>query len=523
VSKYFKPDWKLIGFGFVLGVLIAVGFFAWRAGSFVSNTTGGGRTEGFLPTPTASATTLENGTTNYSQTFSTPVAEAQTVNLATTPLPSPTTGATISPSDPVLVQKIKRGEPVTVMLAGYGGNGRAGEWLTDTILVLRYDPKTKTVVQLNIPRDLYVYVPYGGKDNGKWSKINTILPTIMDWSAPNQDALDRRYRWTDDRKKFDSGINLIADTVETVIGMRIDYWATMSFEGFRRFIDAMGGVDVTVERYFIDRKYPRNDNDQIDAGYKTVEFYPGRQRLSGERAIQYARSRFSETIGETGDFARSKRQMTLIGAVRTQVLRDNLVLKAFDYMQALEGKIRFSLDFNELVGLANYFNTADGKSILANLKFESLVLNDRFLEDTTIGDAYVLVPVEGQGKYAAIQRWLRFGLAGTVAKSDNLKIQVLNGNGQVGIASKFTDFLVEQGFYMLQEQDGENRPDTVVFDYTQGKATDTLDRLKAYLPGLKVMSVPPSQRPKNAPPDVDLQLCLGKDFKLTAIAGASGR
>lgn len=518
MASYLKKNWKLVVVGFVLLLVAAISFSVWRVGSFVGETTGGGRTSGFLePGPTTEALA---GTVipRYTQADSTPVSGVRSENVLPTPVA--TQAVTI---DSAPLQKIKRGEPVTMMLVGYGGNGHAGEWLTDTILLLRYDPKAKTIMQLNVPRDLYVYIPYGGKNNGKWSKINNILPSIMDWDKPTQDSLDPRYRWTDSQKKFDSGINLLADTVETVVGFRVDYWATMSFEGFRRFIDAMGGVQVQVERYFIDYKYPRNDNDQIDAGYKTVEFYPGMQRLSGERAIQYARSRYSETPGEMGDFARSKRQMNLISAVRIQALKENLILKSLDYMQALQGQIRFSLSFGDIVGLANYFNSSEGKSLLNDVKFDSRVLNDKFLENKTLGDSYILVPTEGQGKYAAIQRWIQFAILEEAPKSDPFKLQVLNGNGLPGIASKFTDFLVEQGFNMLQEQDGENRSDTVIFDYTQGKATDTVTRLKAYLPDLKVMPMPPSQRPKNAPPDVDLQLCLGKDFKLTAISGATGK
>lgn len=495
MAKYLKLYWKYIFIGFALALVASLAFLSWRVGSFVGETTGGGRTGGFLepspslgPSPTAG------------------------LSLVTPVRPTPT----LSQPAVAPVQKIKRGEAITILLAGYGGNNHAGQWLTDTILLLRYDPQTKTVMQLNIPRDLYVYIPYGGKDNGRWGKINTVLASIMEWDKPNQDSLDRRYRWTDNLKKFDSGINLLADTVETVVGFRVDYWAALSFEGFRRFVDAMGGVEVQVERYFIDHKYPRNDNDRLDASYKTIEFYPGWQRLSGERAIEYARSRYSTSPAEEGDFARSKRQMNLVGAVRTQALKENLIIKSLDYMQALQGKIRFSLDFSEMVGLANYFNSAEGKNRLNEVKFDSRILNAKFLQDKIVDNAYILVPLEGPGKYAAIQRWLHFAMLGAAARQDPFRLQVLNGNGQPGIASQYTDFLLDQGFNMVQEQDGENRPDTVVFDYTMGQASSTLSRLKTYLPDLKVL---PLQRPKNVPPEVALQLCLGKDFKATVPTG----
>ncbi len=504
--------WKLLLTTFTLLILAGVGLLGWRVSSFVGDTTGGGRTSGYLETTPAQQLTDRVQAEQFQATPGTPG-----IVPTTDPAIKPPTQAGFS--DSPIVQKLKKGVPVTMMLVGYGGNGHAGEWLSDTILLLRYDPNTKTVLQLNIPRDLYVYVPYGGKDKGSWKKINDILASIMYWDKTNQTNLDPRYHWNSPQKQFDSGINLLADTVEIVTGFRIDYWSTVSFEGFRRFIDAMGGVDVTVERYFVDRKYPRNDNELIDASYMTIEFKAGSQRMSGERAIEYARSRYSESPEEMGDFARSKRQMNLINAVKAQILKDNLMLKGLDYMQALQGQIRFSLDFGELVSLANYFSSAEGKSLLTDIKFDSKILNDRFLTNQKLGDSYILVPQEGQGKYAAIQRWLYFAILGAGAKTSEAKVQILNGNGQTGLAGKFTDFLIEQKFNMLEEQDGENRPDTVVFDYTGGKADRIIARLKTYLPYLRVLPTPISQRPENAPPDVDLQLCLGKDFRWSTSFG----
>lgn len=95
-----------------------------------------------------------------------------------TPAPSPTASVlsllTSTPdfNNSSAIQKIKSGAPVTLMLFGYRGYGHAGQWLTDTILLMRYDPKTKTMLQLNIPHDMYVFIPYGGTNNGRWAKIH---------------------------------------------------------------------------------------------------------------------------------------------------------------------------------------------------------------------------------------------------------------------------------------------------------------------------------------------------------------
>ncbi|HEX2912618.1 MAG TPA: LCP family protein [Chloroflexia bacterium] len=497
----FKKHWKRILALASLVVLLLVGFGLFRVVSFVGSTTGGGRSQGYLTTATPDVTT-PTGVQN--QVFN---------SLTGTPTPAlPALTPTPDFSNSSLVQKVKGGAPVTMLLFGYGGYGHAGQWLTDTIMLLRYDPKNKTLLELNIPRDLYVFIPYGGANNGRWAKINTVFASIMEWDKPTQQSLDTRYRWDNDQKKYDSAANLLADTVELVTGQRVDYWAGLSFEGFRRFIDAMGGVEVNVQRYFIDHKYPRNDDDQVDASVMTVEFYPGKQLMNGERAIEYARSRYSDSPEEGNDFARSQRQMNLINAVKDKALKENLVLKIFDYMQALQGQLRFSLDFGEIASLANYLNSSEGKSLLQQTRLVPAVLNDKLLIDKTLDGAYILVPREGQGQYDQLQRWLRFAILNADMKDDEIKVQVLNSNGTPGIAAKFSDFLIGQGFRVLQEQDGENQEQSELLDYTMGKSPATVARLKSYLPNLKVTELSPDKKPANAPSGVDMQLRLGKDF-----------
>lgn len=523
MSAFVKKQWRWLLGGTVLLVLTLGIFMTARVASFIGDSTGGGRTEGYLatsPTPDAALTATAQANRadlflpTATSSFSTALNPAVTPTSSASNLSSATPAPTVNFNASSFVQKIKNGEPISMLVLGYGGNGHSGEWLTDTILVMRYDPKTKTISQFSLPRDLYVYVPYGGKNNGRWAKINTILASIMEWNKPTQESLDPKYRWNDDQKKFDSGVNLVADSVELVLGLRIDHWATLSFDGFRRLIDAMGGVEVNVERYFIDYQYPRNDDDRVDAGFTTAEFQAGVQKLSGEKAIEYSRSRHSETPNEGSDFARSRRQMRLISAVKEQVVKQNLVLKSLDFMQALQGKIRFSLDFGELTALANYFNSSEGKSLTNDLKFSSEVLDAAYVTDTTINGDYALIPTEGQGKYAAIQRWVQSRIANADIRREAVRVQVLNAaGGRAGLATRVTDFLLDEGFRMSEVQDGADRDQTELIDYTQGAAPNTIARLKLYLPNLKVTQLSPDKKPPNAPAEAGMQLFLGKDYK----------
>jgi len=108
----------------------------------------------------------------------------------------------------------------------------------------------------------------------------------------------------------------------------------INFDVFTQIIDTLGGVEVDVERSFDDYKYPipGKENDFCDGDpeykcrYEHIHFEAGLQRMDGERALKYVRSRFAE--GKEGtDFARSKRQQRLLFAIKNKVLSPRTLLK----------------------------------------------------------------------------------------------------------------------------------------------------------------------------------------------------
>lgn len=168
--------------------------------------------------------------------------------------------------------------------------------LTDTIIVGSYDHKTKEAVMISLPRDLWV--PY---DSGSAGKINAA------------------YAY--------GGIDLAKTMVEKALGVPIHYYAVIDFEGFRKAIDILGGVDVEVEQAFDDYKYPipgREDVWPENDRYEYLHFDAGRQHMDGELALKFARSRMA--VGPEGnDFARAKRQQKVVLAAKDRLLSLNLL------------------------------------------------------------------------------------------------------------------------------------------------------------------------------------------------------
>jgi LCP family protein required for cell wall assembly len=189
---------------------------------------------------------------------------------------------------------------VNVLVLGYGGGAHDGANLTDSLMVLSLDPRSGATAMVSVPRDLWMQVP---PDSNQFAKINTAyevgLANGYAGLAPGRDA----------------GAALAARQVSDVTGLDVSYWVTLNFTGFRSLVDALGGVDLTVPTAFT-ANYPRNDDPNIDAGWKTIHFDTGRQHMDGERAIEYARARYVlEPASEGTDFARSARQQFLVRAI----------------------------------------------------------------------------------------------------------------------------------------------------------------------------------------------------------------
>ncbi|MFY1691954.1 LCP family protein [Plantactinospora sp. WMMB782] len=151
---------------------------------------------------------------------------------------------------------------------------------SDTI-ILAHLPADRSSAQLvSIPRDTWVNVPKSkdGKHGGRDAKINAA------------------YAW--------GGIPLMVQTVEKFTGVRIDHVALVDFAGFKEIVDALGGVQLTVEESFT------STHSLLPGGRR--EFKKGKQVMDGAQALDYARERYAF---KDGDFARIRHQQQVIRAI----------------------------------------------------------------------------------------------------------------------------------------------------------------------------------------------------------------
>src|SRR4029077_10373708 len=148
----------------------------------------------------------------------------------------------------------------------------AGGSRSDTLMLVRIDPRTKYISLLSLPRDLYVTIPGYGVD-----KINAAYS--------------------------DGGYKLALRTVEDATGVKPNYLVTVNFKGFRDLVDKFHGVYVPVDQYY----YHQNVAGQEQ--YSQVDIPPGYQLLNGTNALAFARYRHTDS-----DFYRNARQQVFLHA-----------------------------------------------------------------------------------------------------------------------------------------------------------------------------------------------------------------
>ena len=186
---------------------------------------------------------------------------------------------------------------------------------SDTLMVASLNTEDETGALLSIPRDTRVAIQGNGYD-----KIN------------------HAYAY--------GGHKLSQSTVEQLLGVPIDHYILIDTHAFERIVDAIGGVELDVEK----RMYYEDPWD--DDGGLIIDIYPGEQHLDGERAIQYVRYRDGE-----GDIGRIGRQQKFMKAVLAQVLSPDILPKLPALAEEIRNAVETDMSLKDFLSFAAVLET----------------------------------------------------------------------------------------------------------------------------------------------------------------------
>ena len=384
------------------------------------------------------------------------------------------------------------GEPQNFLLVGsddranlddpeaFGTAEQTGDAKSDTIMLVRVDPEHETAAMLSFPRDLWVEIA----GTGRHDRINTAFSI-------------------GDRE----GARRLIDTIKLNFNIPVHHYAEVDFEGFRRVVDAVGGIKVYLPN-------PVRDYDpEVGRNQSGLDIdQTGCIELDGQQALSYVRSRhFQEYVDgrwradPTGDLGRTQRQQDFVRRALHKALSNDLlnpvrlnrlVDVAIDTVVVDRG-----LGVDDIVDLGERFRD------LSPERLQQYTLN-QFVENVRTPAGAAVLELEDGPEVQDIFDVFR----GEPADSDrpvvasDVTLQVLNGSGQPGQARSTTDSLSTAGFQTQPPGDSSNTATTTIL-YASGQEA------KADLVARYLVAENPVLRETSSLSAADVVLVTGRDFR----------
>lgn len=235
-------------------------------------------------------------------------------------------------------------KPISLVLLGKDTRGEYGGGLTDVMIIMTLNPQTKKVTMLSIPRDTRAVIP--GETNDQ--KINFVY---------KRGEMLREKAEQNGEEPEETGTSLVKKTLESIYGIPINNYVTIDFEGFRQGIDALGGVEVNVDRKLV-------YNDPTDG--TSINLEPGLQTLNGKQALDFVRHRHDDRGLKyySTDYERNDRQVEVIQAAMEKMKSFAGLASFFKVMDAVGENVKTDLSLEQMKALATTFGKLDGSTIV---------------------------------------------------------------------------------------------------------------------------------------------------------------
>ncbi|EPY2277632.1 LCP family protein [Clostridium sporogenes] len=362
-------------------------------------------------------------------------------------------------------KKAEAGEPVNILVMGVdigdpGSKEASDPKRTDTMLVVNYNPKTKNINMVSVPRDTRVTM------NGKKMKINSAHAI--------------------------NGVNGSIAAVENLLGIEINNYAKIDYEGFRKVIDAIGGVEMDITR---------NMNYDDPSQNLHIHFQKGTTvHLDGKKAEEFFRWRKNNngTGFADGDLGRIENQHKFISKVVEKVKSPSIIPKIPNILSTIPDYIETDMSPEEIIKYGYAVTKGDKSSInMITLQGEAKYIGN------------VSYFIYDREKNRDIVYTLKTG--GTSQKDNSteidkseIKIKVLNGTKVNGLAADCERKLKEMGYSNIVTGNGERRDFTKV--RLKKDSSISTGEIENYL------NIPNIEKNIQSDENFDIIILLGKDF-----------
>jgi LCP family protein required for cell wall assembly len=310
--------------------------------------------------------------------------------------------------------------------SGYSMSEKAwdGALLTDSIMVISVDQDKHDAYMISLPRDLYVK-----------HACKKLLGTSA--GKLNETYYCNYYN----NRNEDEGAAALRETAGDILGLEIQYFIHADWTALVQGVDAVGGVDVTIESDNEKGIYDRNTGLRLPKG---------EVHLSGEGALMLARSRGDMGgYGVYSNFDREKNQQKVLAALQQKALSAGTLANPAavnSLLDALGDNLRTNFKTSEVQTLLDLAKNIKSGDMI------SLPLVDRgdgkkdLVISGMLGNISIVRPVLGLYDYSDIQDYVKESISADPMTREAAKIDVLNGSEQAGFAQKKADELKEAGY-----------------------------------------------------------------------------
>ncbi|MCW2947785.1 MAG: cell envelope-related transcriptional attenuator [Actinoallomurus sp.] len=300
-----------------------------------------------------------------------------------------------------------------------GANAQYGKDVgarSDTIILLHFSPGGKKAVGISFPRDSMVQLPQCTSHSG--STIPAHLGMI--------------------NESFNNGgAGCTWRTIESLTKIRIDHFAQVDFTGFKRVVDALGGVEICL---------PQRVDDK-DSG---LHLSAGRHIVKGDQALAYVRNRHG--LGDGSDLGRIKRQQKFLGAVVKKATSNGTLTnpaRVYSFLTAATKSITTDKDFtvDEMKKVAGSVQgMSAGKVQFVTVPWQQYVPDPNRI---------AWKEPDADNLFAAIRNDNQVQAPPKAVKQASLppsqvKVSVLNGTSIPGLAQRAGDQLTARGYSVVK-------------------------------------------------------------------------
>ncbi|TFE31706.1 LCP family protein [Cohnella luojiensis] len=257
-------------------------------------------------------------------------------------------------------------KPIALVLLGLDTRSETGSMNTDVMMVAAFNPKTKTATVVSIPRDSDLQL-----EGYKRHKANGYYAAFH--------SFGRNEKNLEEDQLPDYARDQTREMLAKFFDIPIQYTAVIDFQGFVDVVDALGGVDVTVDK---DMRYVDTVDDT------DIDLTAGEQTLDGEQALGFVRYRKSNRgTAPSSDFERNERQSQVLGAIADRMKSFSSVTKVDDVLNAVGDNMRTDIPKSQIQNLIKtYFriNRSDIRFIPLTGEWKSPYV---YLDDAKLQEA----------------------------------------------------------------------------------------------------------------------------------------